>query len=171
LTQQQSLSADEQYQREAKLLSALIHVENTDRLFWTDAELADVFRHQMTAPLKFDLKFLAGVDEQNVAAMAEQAIPPAVTFADLLGHAAPPLELLRLVKEFAKVAALNPSHAIPKPVATMLYYAAIAAALVRLGQRLTDLKDDDLRAGLQWGAQQRWADDATRQLVADALLL
>jgi hypothetical protein len=91
------------------------------------------------------------------------------SFADLFHHSAPPVELLELVKSFAKANLDHPESALPGEIASALYYLSIAAALVRLDQRITRLSDADLARGLQWAGEQVWLDDATKELLAKAL--
>ena len=91
------------------------------------------------------------------------------SFADLLRHQSPHLELLELVKDFAKANADHPENGLPKEIAAVLYYACIAAALLRLKARISKLSDADLRRGLRWAAEQPWLDEETKQLLARAL--
>ena len=46
---------------------------------------------------------------------------------------------------------------------------AIAAALVRLGKRISQLPDEDLRRGLRLTTEQPWLDERTKALLAEAL--
>jgi hypothetical protein len=90
---------------------------------------------------------------------------PPGTFGELFQHERPPLELLRLAKDFAKAAQANPGSAIPKEVAWVLYYLSIATALVRLRQRITHLSDVELRQGFDWVLAQSWVADPSRALA------
>ena len=82
----------------------------------------------------------------------------------------PPLELLELVKDFAKANADHPENGLPKEIAAVLYYGCIAAALVRLKARISKLSDAELRRGLGWAVEQPWVDEETRQLLARAVM-
>jgi hypothetical protein len=53
-------------------------------------------------------------------------------------------------------------------VAGVLYWSAIAAALVKTGQRITSLADAKLRDGFAWTAQFNWLDEAGRALLRHA---
>ena len=53
------------------------------------------------------------------------------SFGDLLHHPNPPLELLRLTKDFAKACRLSRSGPLPREIATLLYFASIIVAWVR----------------------------------------
>jgi len=91
------------------------------------------------------------------------------SFADLFHHPSPPLELLELIKDFAKANLDHPESGLPDEIATTLYYTSIATALVRLDARITQLPDADLQRGLRWAMEQGWLDAATKELLARAL--
>ena len=46
---------------------------------------------------------------------------------------------------------------------------SIAAALVRLDTRISQLPDADLRRGLIWTRDQGWVDEKTKALLGEAL--
>ncbi len=102
-------------------------------------------------------------------ALAAAQGAPCQSFGDLLRQPSPPLELLELVKDFAKANADHPEHGLPKEIAAVLYYACIAAALLRLKARISKLSEADLGRGLRWAAEQPWLDEETTQLLAAAL--
>jgi hypothetical protein len=91
------------------------------------------------------------------------------SFGDLLYHPNPLPELLELAKEFAKEHRADAESPLPREVATVLYYASIAAALARCGRRITRHDDATLRKGFQWGCEQPWVDEATRGLLREGL--
>jgi len=128
---------------------------------WCDEELGDILRHQLRAPLLFDL----GRESDGWAREAGRtSAAPLNNFGDLLRHPSPPLELLRLTKEFAKTIDQRPDSLVPSPVATTLYYAAIIVALLRHGQWITDLDADALRLGVNWVLKLVWLDPDVRAL-------
>ena len=90
------------------------------------------------------------------------------SFADLLHHPAPVKELLELAKDFAKANLDHPESGLPAEIAATLYYASIAAALVRLDARISQLPDADLQRGLKWTMDQAWLDEKTKALLATA---
>ena len=69
------------------------------------------------------------------------------SFADLFHHPAPVIELLELAKDFAKANMDHPESGLPGEIAATLYYTSIAAALVRLDARISQLADADLQRG------------------------
>ncbi len=93
----------------------------------------------------------------------------AVRLADVLRHPHPPVELLVLAKEFAKDHRIDPDSPLPRKAVTVLYYACIAAALVRCGRRITSYDDDPLRKGFRWAHDQDWVSDVLREALAEGL--
>jgi len=138
---------------------------------WRQTELGSIFRHQLDAPLEFDLGNFAPESKAILDTSSRSADAPLETFGDLLRHPHPPLELLKVVKEFAKANRDDPESSLPTEIATVIYFAAIVVALTRCGQRITELDDDGLRRGMNWVVAQPWIDELTRSLFRGALPL
>jgi hypothetical protein len=134
---------------------------------WGADDLALIWKHQLAAPLAFDLGELS--PDAGAAAIALCNSQSIKSLADLLVHASPPLELLRMLKDFARSKRIDTQAAFPSPIAMSLYFTAIAMALLRLDCRLSRMDDSALRSGMQWTAQQAWLDETTRELVAAAV--
>lgn len=139
-----------------------------DRL-WRPEELSAIFRHQLAAPVLVDLGGFDPATAARLKNLGEAQNLLLKSFADLFHHPVPPLELLKLTKDFAKSNMDHPDSTLPNEVASALYYTSIAAALVRLDTRITQLSDADLRRGLQWTRDQAWLDDRSKELLAQAL--
>jgi hypothetical protein len=153
----------------AKELAALMSTSDESSPLWRADELAALFRHQMSAPVLMDLgSFDPRTAEQLETLTAAQGLLLS-SFADLFDHPAPPLALLQLVKDFAKANRDHPESGLPREIATALYFASIAAALVRLDKRISQLPEAELQRGLRWTQEQRWLDEKTRALLDDAL--
>lgn len=157
------------FKSHAKDLAALMASGDERGPLWRADELAALFRHQMSAPVLMDLgSFDPRTATQLKGLTAAQGLLLS-SFADLFNHAQPPARLLELVKDFAKANIDHPESGLPREIATALYYASIAAALVRLDQRISQLPDADLKRGLQWTTEQAWLDEKTRALLTAAL--
>jgi hypothetical protein len=128
---------------------------------WRPAELADVLAHQLNVPLRVDLARLGPV----ALGTPDLWCPPweSRTFGDLLRDPAPPVALLRLVKDFAK-AGDQGGAGLPTPIALGLYYAAIAAALLRHGTSISALDDRGLVEGMDWARGADWMAPELRPL-------
>jgi hypothetical protein len=153
----------------AKELAALIRTGDESSPLWGANELAALFRHQMSAPMLMDLgSFDPRTAEQLKTLAAAQGLLLS-SFADLFNHSAPPLQLLQMVKDFAKANMDHPESGLPREIATALYYTSIAAALLRLDARISQLPDADLQRGLRKTQEQKWLDAQTKALLAGAL--
>ena len=142
---------------------------DADRL-WRDDELGALLRHQMTAPMQVDLINLERGLALKVRNLAEAQGLTLKSFGDLLAHPNPPVELLKITKDFAKACRLSPRSPVPHEIASVLYFASIAAALVRCRRRITGLTNDALTEGFRWVLSQPWLDAPTRALTEESLL-
>lgn len=134
---------------------------------WPDHELRYILRHQLDSLLAFDLS--PGGPAPIPSIPSDTPTGPAIrTFGDLFQHPHPPLELLIRVKQFAKSSRASSGASLPAEIASFLYYAAIAAALVRLGTKITKLTDDALAQGFRSLLTRDWLDDANRTLLTEA---
>ncbi len=152
-----------------KALAALLAVREERGRLWRPDELGAIFRHQMTAPVMVDLGGFDPPTAVRLKNLSEAQGLVLKSFGELFRHPAPPVELLELTKDFAKLNLDHPDSTLPSEIAAALYYTSIAAALVRLDTRITQLKDAELRRGLQWTREQPWTDPETKKLVAKAL--
>ena len=134
---------------------------------WGAGELADILRHQLGVALIAELEGYQA--QHSIAELSNSNEGKLRTYGDLFVHPNPPLELLRLTKEFVKNSDKQTAGGIPPEVATVLYYGAIAIALLRHGQRITELTSDAIRKGIEWVLRQRWLDTATRRPFEEAL--
>ncbi len=157
------------YQSRANKLASLLSSGGERTRLWRTEELAAIFRHQMSAPMMVDLGVLDAPTAQRLKTLGEAPGLRLKSFGDLFQHPAPALELLEMVKTFARANVDHPESGLPGEIAAALYYASIAAALVRLNARITQLPDAALREGLLRTLEQTWLDEQTRALLAQAL--
>ena len=167
-----SVSHKSVFETDRRQLATLLDVSSEDdgRL-WRDDELGAILRHQLSAPLYVDLINCERGLALKVRNLAESLGLTLKSFGDLLAHPNPPLELLKITKDFAKASRLSPHSPMPREIASVLYFASIAAALVRCGRRITSLSDEALSDGLRWVLGRRWLEEPTRNLTAEALRL
>jgi hypothetical protein len=150
-------------------LAALMEAGKECTRLWRADELTAIFQHQMSAPVLVDL---GGFDPTTAARLKTLSDAEGLilkSFSDLFHHSSPPLELLKLTKDFAKANLDQPESTLPGQIATALYYTCIAAALVRLDIRISQLSDERLRQGLLWVNAQAWIDEKTKELLVGAL--
>lgn len=85
----------------------------------------------------------------------------------LISDPGPSLELLKLIRDFAKEQRQQASEW--EELLALLYYGSIAAALVGYRHRITTMSNESLRKGLQYYSHQASLDAAARNLFARAL--
>ena len=151
-------------------LSRLLACDSGEASSWNDADLHAMLCHQLSAEIEFDLTHFGGVAGEPLASsVAEGQEQGLGTFGDLLTASDPSVESLEMIRRFAKRFRTGPSEGLPEEIATVLYYAAIAAARVRLGVSISKLPDAAIKDGLRWGCQLPWLTESLRQLFSEAL--
>ena len=157
------------FKSRAKKLATLISSGDEHARLWRPDELAAIFRHQMSASMLVDLGTFDPRTAKRLKTASEAQGLLLKSFSDLFQHPAPAVEILKLVKDFAKANLDHPQSLLPPEIASVLYYTSIAVALVRRRERITRLADSDLQRGLGWAIQQPWLDDQTKGLLTQAL--
>src|SRR5687768_4916926 len=127
-------------------MAEMMTLDDTPPRLWSPEELGVILRHQLSAPVQDDL---GGPSADAVTATDARPVT-SPTFADLLQDPEPSLAMLQRAKRFAKARKNEPQGPLPEEVATVIYYAAIAVALLRCGRRTTSMDDAALSAGCQW---------------------
>lgn len=148
---------------EARKLNGLMIETTHESVTWTDQDYGPMIEHQMNAPLANDLAQLIPDAGDTLAET------PIRTLKELFSHPHPPASILRLVKEFAKQLRRNARFAYPEHVATVLYYASIAAAESRSHTAITNLPRQEIRKGYAWSRDQSWIPPELRRLFEEAL--
>ncbi len=157
------------FKKGAKSLFSLMAAGEKGAKLWRPDELAAIFHHQMAAPMLVDLGGFDARSAKQLSAVSEAKGLLLKSFSDLFRHPAPPLELVDMVKDFAKANMEHPESGLPDEIAAALYYTSIAVAWVRLGERISRLTPRDLQKGLRWGMEREWLDPEIKELLAQAL--
>ncbi len=152
---------DKKFTRLASSLKGLLDTSDPDAPCWHEADYADVLRHQLGAPLADDLGLISN-DASRFLAEAKVE-----TFDEALLSPAPHIPLLRLLRDFAKALA-NLRATFPADVATVLYYATIAAGELA-GTKISRLTEKEIRQGYTWALEQAWLTPGLRRLFAKGL--
>src|SRR5690349_10872981 len=105
-----------------KRLATLVGISDTAEDAWSRKDLAAIWKHQLHAPLNFDLATVSPNVEETLTGATRADSQPLSTFADLLRHTRPPIELLQWTKSFAKTQMSE--GALPPQVAGAMYYAS-----------------------------------------------
>jgi hypothetical protein len=146
------------------LLAGLMSLAGQHPAGWSATELAAIWKHQLNAPLLLDLGGLSADATATVTLHTHHAAAALQSFADLLAHPSPPIEILQLAKEFAKRQRYAEQAIFPIEIANILYYMSIALASLRHNQSITEMDESKLKQRIQWCLQQQWIDPATRGL-------
>jgi len=128
-------------------LVKLLELEADSGRDWQPDELGPILRHQLASPVKADIQ-----DAQSEADGIR-------TFEELFRHPQPPVELLKLTKEFAKAHRRAPDSPLPREVASVLYYACIVAAQANAGEWITGLGRSEVGEGVRWVLGQEWVSE------------
>jgi hypothetical protein len=162
------LSRHHSHSPEATLLGQVIAFDREERALWPVEDMRRMLRVQLAGRLDVELAG-GGATREQVLTLAEVAEPRIRSLAELLHHPRPPVELLVAAKDYAKLAHESRRQGMSPEIALVLYFAAIASALVHRNERISSLDIDDLRRGVQWGVRQCWLDEPTRGLLLAAL--
>jgi len=132
---------------------------------------ADTLSKETLLQMQVDLISLEQGQALRTRTLAESLNLTFTSLGNLLAYPKPPVELLRITKDFAKACRQNPHSPMPKEIASVLYFASIAAALIRCGDRISDLTNETLAEGFRWTLALPWLDAQTRVLIEEGLQL
>jgi len=149
-------------------LSSILELQKETAHAWKTDELGAILKHQLDAPLRLALGNLSAEVAHQLTRFDSRQTEPK-NLGELLSDKEPPLELLALTKRFAKRCNSDPDAPLPREIAMLLYYAAIAVAKLRHGQKMSALQNETLKRGLEWGRSQPWVDVRLRALLAEGL--
>lgn len=136
---------------------------------WAPSDFRQILAHQLQSSAREELEIWAKDEHIDATRWSSTLDGLNGSLREVLLRSDPPVAVLRLIKEFAKSHRSREveSH-LPREVASVIYYAAISAALLRTNERITDLGTTALCQGLDWVLRQEWIDDALRPLFLQA---
>lgn len=135
---------------------------------WRPEELAAVWEYHLSAPLQFEL---AALEPGQMRVLRDLSAAQGLLMNSLRGllqHPVPPLELVVMVKDFAKGCLHGADAPLPAEIAGVLYHLTIAVGLARLGERITALSDAEILRGLDWALSHAWVDASSKATLAQA---
>jgi hypothetical protein len=152
-------------------ISKLLQLDQATPEQWRPEDLRAMVRHQMSAPLEFDLGTvkLSQLDQKTGAeSLTDAARSDIKSFGDLLQSDRPPLELLKLSQKFFKQnVAASSKGSMEQKIAYLFYLLSIVAARTRLEVKTSKLSDKELLNGIQSMVNGTWIDDQVRELLED----
>jgi len=149
-------------------LADLIELDAESRTLWNGSDLKSILAHQLATKILPDLtKIHPGFSDESFDADSVKDL----TFGQALTDPNAPIELLKLIKDFAKVHWHSKSSGLPKEIAMVLYYAAIASGMNHGHGSITKLSPEDLKRGMQRVLDQNWVNDEIKAVVRNVLSL
>lgn len=141
---------------DATSISALFRLGKHDTpVPWNDDDRGAILRHQLD-------QRLGPAPDGDDDGWAKR------THLALFNEDNPPSERLQQVKDRAKAGVNHELH-LPRDVATIVYYAALAAARLRSDTPITRLDDAAFAEGLRWSLDRTWLSQPLRPLLTEAL--
>ena len=149
------------------LLARLFAKPSDADALWQPEDLVGLIRHQLGQRLAdLDLR----ISPEALDALTEGATDrPLLTLADLYAHPKPPLELLEAVKRYGRKRVHRAEQGLPNEIASALYFASIATALVCHGQRITTSDNELLGHGFSRLLERPWIEPPLRGLFEESL--
>ena len=151
-----------------KELACLLSVRGTPEGNWQYTKIRDLLRDSLAAPVREylgDLGDVAGFEADSPSECAAVAM----TLGDLFQSADPPLGLLIAMMRGARRLMSPEASDMPAEVHDLIYFASIAAAVVRHNQLISRSSPEVLLAALERLAVESYADDGLRELFATAV--
>ncbi|MCA8963071.1 MAG: hypothetical protein KDC38_21255 [Planctomycetes bacterium] len=127
--------------------SDLLGLQESAEDLWCEADWGALLRHQLATPLELSLDSVSLVEPVHAADR---------TIAEILSDPSASSEDLTSVRRFARSARTHPDFPLAPEVATVLYFAAVAAASVHRGERSGSLSSDRIQQGYEWCLDQGW---------------
>jgi hypothetical protein len=164
-------SSQAAFKSSAEQLAKIMNWDEATPDMWNEQDLAAMLRHQMSAPLDFDLNTTvmkparAEARNKTLTGAAKQRIK---SFEELLFHHEPPQELLRLSKDFFKRRIKDCRRDSAEWQVAYLFYLLSILAVGTRTDRLSNLAPADLCRATQWALGQNWVDRRTKALLSQA---
>ncbi len=127
-------------------------------------DLRSVFRQQMREPMSQTVCCSGAQPARRIQSEVSE-----FSLAGLLSSSSPSLECLGACKDYAKACLQHPDRSLPQEIARVIYFACIAAALLRCRQRITKLEDGTLMESFRWCLEQDWCFDELSSLFEEAI--
>jgi len=135
----------------------------------SEHELAELFEDVLKHPCAFAVDMLPPEKVEQIRRFCEaEGVLSFQSLRSLLCCSRPPIELLYLLKEFAKACRMSPGGDLPDAVASALYFLTTGLAKKHYGElqrEFSSISDADLRSGIDWFRAQPWIDPALKQLL------
>ena len=153
------------------LLARLFGVDDDRDAVWESFDLKNLLARLLTTPLA---EALPGIDHRAITAAARSvrgATPGSLTLSEVFAHSRPSVELLREIKDWARRTTGAKDPPLPLELASLLYFASIASARLRRGQRISSLDPSLIRQGLEMLLARPWLGEPFQTLFRQTALI
>lgn len=151
-------------QSDPQQLARVLGLASSSPGFWRPEELAAIWKHQFSDPLK--LVLIPDEDDfEFIRELLQEAdLSGLSTFREIVLSPNCPLRVLQITKEYSKRARQNASATAPPEISTVLYFLSIASALRHCSKRITTLDDQALVQGFTWCLEQAWLEEPEKSI-------
>ena len=140
-----------------------------DQRYWQPPELADLLQHQWDAPLEADLGELPPGRARLLKRLCEAEHLLLKSYGELFSHPLPPIEVLEMIKDYAKRHLARPNLELPEEMAMVLYVLSVVVARLRCGKRITSQSDEAVRKNIETMLSEPWITDSVAMLLREGL--
>ncbi|MDZ4693661.1 MAG: hypothetical protein SGI86_00820 [Deltaproteobacteria bacterium] len=155
--------------RNTQAIRRLLSVESPAAEEWLPDEFGVMLGHQLGTSLALGVSRLDAARGLGTQQMLERLGSPSITFFEALARGGATVEILGVVKWFAKECLTSTDPLLPWPIAVYLYVLSIVTALRLHGACISTTPEHKLETDLSWLAGQPWVSGAARGLVEAAL--
>ncbi|HKD38496.1 MAG TPA: sigma-70 family RNA polymerase sigma factor, partial [Pirellulales bacterium] len=150
------------HESKPSLLARLFGVEESREAVWEPFDYENMLSRLLKAPLA---DALPGIDHRTIAAAVQSlpdATPATLTLFGVFADSAPPIDLLRAIKDWSRRSTRSKDSPLPLDVASLLYFASIAAAQVRRGEWISKLDPAIFHRGVEMFLAESWVGEPVR---------
>jgi hypothetical protein len=140
-----------------------------DRRVWHSEELRAILEHQWQAPLRADLSGHPRGQSRRLTLLCDAEHLLLKSFGDVFDHKLPPIELLVMIKDFAKGNLSQPDAELPDEIAKLLYVLSVVVARVRCRTSITTQEDATVRRNIESVLAQPWLTAHVVELLNEGL--
>jgi len=136
---------------------------------WHPEELSAILDHQWRSPLQTDLGGQSAASARRLSLLCDAEHLLVKSYGDVFTHPMPPIELLRIIQQFAQRNLAHPDAELPREIAKLLYVLSIATALTRCGVSITKLSEAEVRQNIASVLAQSWISPDVASILREAL--
>ncbi len=160
---------DRHSDRDTRMLETLLSPGFEQQRVWQPEELGAMLEHQWGAPLEADLGALPPQQARLLTRLCDADRLLLKSYGDIFSHPMPPVEILEMIKDYAKRNMASADVELPEDIAKLLYVLSIVVARLRCGKRITSQPDAVIRRNLEAVLAQPWMTPPVVKLLHEGL--